>query len=81
MGDKKPCDDIFEGLAELLINNGEITASDYNRLRKFDKGVFNIRTTETWSVKYGEYVYWIEAIDGDIVSIRRYTIDEESEDE
>lgn len=84
MEEKKPCDDIFEGLAELLINNGEVTANHYTRDRRFCHGGFNIYTAESWSVNYGDYVYMIDSEDGVIVSIRRVNVrfdNEESEDE
>ena len=81
MEDKKPCDDIFEGLAELLINNGEVTANHYMRDRRFGHGVFNLCTTESWSVNYGEHVYLIDTIDGEVVTIRRVRMDEDEERE
>lgn len=80
MEDKKPCDDIFEGLAELLINNGEVTSNCYKRERHGIMGI-HIHTSESWSVNYGDYVYMIATEDGETVSIRRVRIDEESEDE
>ena len=81
MEDKKPCDDIFEGLAELLINNGEITHNSYRRERAFGHGVFNVHTRESWAINYGGNMYFIEAVDGDISTIRRVKVDFESEDE
>lgn len=82
MEDKKPCDDIFDGLAELLIKNGEITDNCYRRDRHFGRGVFNVYTRETWSINYGGYVYLLDADDGVVNSIRRVRVeDEESEDE
>ena len=79
MEDKKPCDDIFEGLADLLINNGEVTANHYTRERRFGHGVFNVHTWESYSINYGEYVYFIDTTDGVVDSIRRARI--ESEDD
>ena len=83
MEDKKPCDDIFEGLAELLINTGEVTANHYTRDRRFGHGVFNLCTSECWSVDYGDYVYLIDTTDGEVVSIQRVKVHkyDESEDE
>lgn len=80
MEDKKPCDDIFDGLAELLINNGEITSNCYTRERHGIMG-FHLHTSESWSVNYGECVYMIDATDGEFDSIRRVRVeDEENED-
>ena len=79
MDDKKPCDDIFEGLAELLINNGEIKDNMYNRSRTFDRGVLVTHTAESWDIKYGGYLYFLKAHDGEVDSIKRVRV--ESEDE
>lgn len=78
MEDKKPCDDIFEGLADLLINNGEVTSNHYTRDRHGIMGI-HLHTKESWSVNYGDYVYMIDTEDGETISIRRSRI--ESEDE
>lgn len=80
MENKKPCDDIFEGLAELLINNGEVTSNCYKRERHGITG-FQVHTSESWSVNYGDYVYMIDTEDGETISIRRAGSDYESEDE
>ena len=79
MEDKKPCDDIFEGLAELLINNGNIKHNLYTRSRACEYGVFEIHTSETWDVEYGGNIYLIKAHDGEVDSIKRVSL--ESEDE
>ena len=80
MEDKKPCDDIFDGLAELLIKNGETKHNAYSRSRNCDDGVIEIHTVETWDIKYGGYMYLLKAHDAEVDSIRRVQI-EESEDE
>lgn len=80
MGDKKPCDDIFDGLADLLIKNGELTHNVYSRSRACDDGVIEIHTTETWDVKYGRYVYLIKGHDGEVDSIKRVQIEESGVD-
>ena len=85
MEDKKPCDDIFEGLAELLINNGHVTFNAYKRFRSYSPcGMCVVHTTEEWRIEYGEHAYLVEAIDGVITKIARCdNIDyeyEESED-
>jgi hypothetical protein len=77
--DKKPCDDIFDGLAELLIKNGHLTHNTYTRSRACDDGVIDIHSRETWSMTYGKYTYLLKAHDGEVDSIQR--IREESEDE
>lgn len=79
MEDKKPCDDIFEGLAELLINNGEIEHNLFTRSRACEHGVFETHTAETWDITYGGYIYLIKAHDEEVDSIKRVRV--ESEDE
>ena len=80
MEDKKPCDDIFDGLAEMLIKNGEIKSNYYTRERHGIMGI-HVHTTELWSVNYGECEYVINATDGEFDSIRRVRIDDEGSDE
>lgn len=81
MKEKKPCDDIFEGLAELIINNGEVTANHYIRDRRFNQGAFKLRVSEDWSVNYGDSIYLINSTDGVVDAIRRFKNDKESEDD
>ena len=78
---KKPCDDIFDGLAELLIKNGEIENNCYRRDRNTAGGHFNIHTRETWAINYGGNMYFLAANDGVVNSIKRVMAIEESEDE
>lgn len=72
--DKKPCDDIFEGLAELLIKNGQIihnVYTVYTRSRACDDCVLKLHSRETWGVSYGGYTYLLTAHDGEFDSIER----------
>lgn len=79
MEDKKPCDDIFEGLAELLLNNGEIKQNIYNRTRVYNNGICDVYTAESWDIAYGGYIYFLKAHDGVIDSIKRVCIESEGE--
>lgn len=81
MEDKKPCDDIFDGLAELLINNGRIMHNVYTRKRACEHGVFVVHTAETWDITYGGYTYIVVAHDGDFDSIQRFGVVDDVESE
>ena len=82
MKEKKPCDDIFEGLPELLINNGRVTSEYHRRISMFERPAsYNERTNDEFVIEYGAYRYNIEKINGEVISIRRSMIEEESEDD
>lgn len=80
----KPCDDIFEGLADLLIDNGRIT-DEYHRTLSAactHSATITHETVDAYTIDYGNYEYVIIKTDHKVDSIRRSSIHhEESEDD
>ena len=80
MNTNKPLDDIFEGLAEMLIENGKLIRRSTRKESEYDAGLIDkSESRDHWVLKYNNRIYRIFCIDGDIVEISRNEVEENEE--
>lgn len=74
---KRPLTDIIEGVAELIIEKGEVTSRKTNRETRYEMGVMcDSDSYDMWAVIYDGFRYIITYRDGVLSAIDRYVLDE-----
>lgn len=80
--EKRPLTDIVEGVAELIIEKGEVTSRTTKHSTRYKMGVVaDSYSYDMWAVIYDGFRYVITYRDGVLSSIDRYVLDEEVGDE